>query len=612
MGFLRQPPDATGPHPQQRAYQHGVVPVPHGRSPATIRAASPKVRALSPAAAPFHQARVSAPAPTPAAPSAIPSAATIAKELEKHFVTEVAADARVAVAGGRASTDPVAHRRPRASLYACEHPRAVSYRGPDSRCEKPPHHQQRSGSGPQALGHGDGDGAARCCCARPRLTSPSSPTSCSSTARVPGPRPSDRKKLMIRVNQFISNVSQKNLFCYDVSIKPESKCKAGDKQVLSELIKLNQSQNVKLETSKAQMVYKITIRIVGRTDLYHLQQVFRPRQSYITVPRSFLSITFSHRGNTSEGLECWGGYYQILRPTLMGLSLVIDMPVTSFSKHATGVQSAPGFLNLRDASRPRTYMDQVKIKKEVPGLHVETGLTPIPVSQLIFLGDERGTIMAVLQYFRQRMTGSASPVYLALEAGNIVEGQRYSKEKLNNRQFTGILRAICQRPHQREPSIQEVSINPVSKSTAVNREVLNEPIELHGRTSVITSVEPVININNFQVYVRVIDRKVLLQVTLDQSIQSLTEAALSQSAIKGLDVYCRSYTKVFPPDMTIRESGIAKDTSLFINGRLRAGAYWIVQRCPLLVRTSLIEEMDKRRARDPDMWFVTIVVPLDL
>ncbi|KAI4998279.1 hypothetical protein ZWY2020_053621 [Hordeum vulgare] len=320
--------------------------------------------------------------------------------------------------------------------------------------------------------------------------------------------------------------------------------------------------------ARAQMVYKITIRIVGRTDLYHLQQLHHSAQI-------LLSITFSHRGNTSEGLECWGGYYQILRPTLMGLSLVIDMPVTSFSKHATGVQSAPGFLNLRDASRPRTYMDQVKIKKEVPGLHVETGLTPIPVSQLIFLGDERGTIMAVLQYFRQRMTGSASPVYLALEAGNIVEGQRYSKEKLNNRQFTGILRAICQRPHQREPSIQEVSINPVSKSTAVNREVLNEPIELHGRTSVITSVEPVININNFQVYVRVIDRKVLLQVTLDQSIQSLTEAALSQSAIKGLDVYCRSYTKVFPPDMTIRESGIAKDTSLFINGRLRAGAYCV-------------------------------------
>jgi eukaryotic translation initiation factor 2C len=44
--------------------------------------------------------------------------------------------------------------------------------------------------------------------------------------------------------------------------------------------------------------------------------------SYVTVSRSFFSKQFGHK-DIGEGLECWRGFYQSLRPTQMGLSLNI-------------------------------------------------------------------------------------------------------------------------------------------------------------------------------------------------------------------------------------------------------------------------------------------------
>ncbi|KAM3278997.1 hypothetical protein ACQJBY_046348 [Aegilops geniculata] len=210
-----------------------------------------------------------------------------------------------------------------------------------------------------------------------------------------------------------------------------------------------------------------------------------PSWNYVTVSRSFFSTTFGHRGDIGEGLECWRGYYQSLRPTQMGLSLNIDISATSFFKPVTVVQFVLEFLNLRDASRPLTDRDRVKIKKALCGVRVETnhqedqirrykitGITPVPMSQLIFPVDERGTRMSVVQYFMQRykynlqytswpclQSGSdARPVYLPMEACKIVEGQRYSK-KLNDKQVTNILRATCQRPQQREQSIREMVLH---------------------------------------------------------------------------------------------------------------------------------------------------------
>jgi eukaryotic translation initiation factor 2C len=116
------------------------------------------------------------------------------------------------------------------------------------------------------------------------------------------------------------------------------------------------------------------------------------------VSRSFFSTQFGHRGDIGEGLECWRGYYQSLRPTQMGLSLNIDISATSFFKPVTVIQFVEEFLNIRDTSRPLSDRDRVKIKKALRGVRIETnhqedqirrykitGITPIPMSQLMYL-----------------------------------------------------------------------------------------------------------------------------------------------------------------------------------------------------------------------------------
>ncbi|CAN6308884.1 unnamed protein product [Urochloa humidicola] len=348
------------------------------------------------------------------------------------------------------------------------------------------------------------------------------------------------KKVMIRANHFLVDVADNNLFHYDVAINPESKSRQTNREVLNELIKLHgktalggklpaydgrkslytagplpfESEEFvvtlidpeKKDKERAEREYKITIRIAGRTDLYHLHQFLRGRQrdmpqetiqvldvvlrespswNYVTVSRSFFSTTFGHRGDIGEGLECWRGYYQSLRPTQMGLSLNIDISATSFFKPVTVIKFVEEFLSIRDTSRPLSDRDRVKIKKALRGVRIETshqqdqirrykitGITPIPMSQLIFPIDEKGTRQTVVQYFWDKynyrlkysswpclQAGSDSrPVYLPMEVCKIVEGQRYSK-KLNDRQVTNILRATCKRPQEREQSIRDMVLH---------------------------------------------------------------------------------------------------------------------------------------------------------
>uniref|UniRef100_A0A0D9VX05 Argonaute linker 1 domain-containing protein n=1 Tax=Leersia perrieri TaxID=77586 RepID=A0A0D9VX05_9ORYZ len=200
-----------------------------------------------------------------------------------------------------------------------------------------------------------------------------------------------------------------------VSINPESKSRATNREVLSELINLHGKTSLsgklpaydgrkslytvgslpfgseefvvklidpeKKEKERAEREYKIAIRIAGRTDLYHLQQFLLGRQrdmpqetiqvldvvlrespswNYVTVSRSFFSTQFGHQGDIGDEFECWRGYYQNLSPTQMGLSLNIDISSTSFLKPVTIPQFVEEFLNICDTSRPLSDRDCVK------------------------------------------------------------------------------------------------------------------------------------------------------------------------------------------------------------------------------------------------------------
>ncbi|KAF9594712.1 hypothetical protein IFM89_034695 [Coptis chinensis] len=252
-------------------------------------------------------------------------------------------------------------------------------------------------------------------------------------------------------------------------------------------------------------VFKVFIKLASITDPDHLEQFLAGEQSdtpqetiqvldivlrespsnnYTAIGRSFFSMKMGQRTDVGDGLECWRGYYQSLRPTQMGMSLNIDVVAASLYEAISVIDYVQKLLNLRDPSRRLSDSNRIKVKKAVKGLHVElthrkeekrnkiTGITTQPIEQLMFTVDEGGRRMSVAQYFHDKydvklryghwpalQAGSDSkPAYFPMEVCKIVEGQRYSK-RLNVKQVTNILRASCQRPKQREDNIKTMPLH---------------------------------------------------------------------------------------------------------------------------------------------------------
>lgn len=251
-------------------------------------------------------------------------------------------------------------------------------------------------------------------------------------------------------------------------------------------------------SARRERKFKVAIKFAAKADLQHLQQFLRSRQMdapqetiqaldvvlreapsrlYTVVGRSFFSSTLGQPGDLTGGVMYWRGYYQSLRPTQMGPSLNIDVSARSFYEPIIVTEFVEKYLQIT-ASRPLSDQNRLKIKKALKGVRVEptyrqiarrykiTGVSTQPISQLTFPDDE-GTEKSVVQYFREMyrinlkhtylpalQAGSDTrPVYLPIELCKIVEGQRYTK-KLTDRQVTNMLRATCQRPHERQSSIQ--------------------------------------------------------------------------------------------------------------------------------------------------------------
>ncbi|KAF2300713.1 hypothetical protein GH714_015302 [Hevea brasiliensis] len=280
---------------------------------------------------------------------------------------------------------------------------------------------------------------------------------------------------------------------------------------------------------KRERQFKVAIKFAAKADLHHLQQflygrqmdapqetiqvldiVLRasPSEKYTTVGRSFFSSDLGPRGELGDGIEYWRGYYQSLRPTQMGLSFNVDVSARSFFEPIMVTDFVAKYFRLRDLSRPLSEQDRIKVwffgfssecvseKKSLKGIKVElrhreypksykiTGVSNKPMSQTFFTPDDNSSDVSVVQYFRARyniglrytslpalQAGSDSkPIYLPMELCRIVEGQRYTK-KLNDRQVTALLRATCQRPHERENSIKQmVRRNSYSRDELVSNE----------------------------------------------------------------------------------------------------------------------------------------------
>ncbi|KAM0874637.1 hypothetical protein ACQ4PT_037324 [Festuca glaucescens] len=339
------------------------------------------------------------------------------------------------------------------------------------------------------------------------------------------------KRCRVRANHFLVQVADKNIYHYDVAIYPETRSRDQNRSIINELVRLHRQyldgrlpvydgrksiytagalpfQNkefvIKLVNAnrgnQREEEYRVTIKHASNLDLYNLQQFLAgrhrelpqdiiqaldialrecPTTKYVSISRSFFSQSFGHGGPIGNGVECWRGYYQSLRPTQMGLSLNIDISATSFYKAQPVMAFAVEYLNPRDTSR-LSDQDRLKLKKALRGVRVVathrtdktirykiTGITSAPLKDLTF--DQDGTRVSVVEYFKKQYSyllrytnlpclqaGSDSrPIYLPMEVCSIVEGQRYSR-KLNERQVSGILKMACERPAQREKSVLDI------------------------------------------------------------------------------------------------------------------------------------------------------------
>ncbi|KAL5763886.1 hypothetical protein ACOSQ2_016480 [Xanthoceras sorbifolium] len=130
-------------------------------------------------------------------------------------------------------------------------------------------------------------------------------------------------------------------------------------------------------------------------------------------------------------------------------------------------------------STPLSDQDCVKVRKSLKGIkvalnHTEyarsykiTGISSQPLSQLMFTLDGNVTRTPVVQYYEENYQivlkftslpalqawSEANPIYLPMELCRIVEGPRPTR-RLNERQETALLRAMWQRPVERESDIR--------------------------------------------------------------------------------------------------------------------------------------------------------------
>ncbi|CBI26319.3 unnamed protein product, partial [Vitis vinifera] len=234
-------------------------------------------------------------------------------------------------------------------------------------------------------------------------------------------------KCIVKANHFFTELPEKDLNQYDVTITPEVSSRTVNRAIMNELVKLYKESDlgmrlpaydgrkslytagelpfawkefkVKLVDEedgingpKREREYKVVIKFVARASLHHLGQFLAGKRAdapqealqildivlrelstrrYCPVGRSFFSPDIRAPQRLGEGLESWCGFYQSIRPTQMGLSLNIDMSSAAFIEALPVIEFVGQLLGKDVLSRPLSDSDRVKIKKALRGVKVE-------------------------------------------------------------------------------------------------------------------------------------------------------------------------------------------------------------------------------------------------
>ncbi|GMN68416.1 hypothetical protein TIFTF001_037471 [Ficus carica] len=128
--------------------------------------------------------------------------------------------------------------------------------------------------------------------------------------------------------------------------------------------------------------FKVTIKFASKPDLHHLREFLgsrqldcpqetiqvldvvlrgKPSKNYVAVGRSFFHPSLGPKGELGDGIEFWRGYYQILRPTQMGLSLNIDVSARAFFEPIAVSDFLIKHFNSRDPSTPLSEHERLKV-----------------------------------------------------------------------------------------------------------------------------------------------------------------------------------------------------------------------------------------------------------
>ncbi|KAL5721685.1 hypothetical protein ACHQM5_005298 [Ranunculus cassubicifolius] len=210
--------------------------------------------------------------------------------------------------------------------------------------------------------------------------------------------------------------------------------------------------------------------------------VFRqtPTSKFVPVKRSFHSS--ENKSDIGGGIEAWSGFYQSVRPTQNGLSLVIDTSAAAFVKNLKVTNFVEEVLNIRKLPRtPLSDAERLKVKRALKGLKVEvahrksgrryytiSGVTKEPTKEISFPFGDSGEVKFVAQYFYETygivleypslpclQVGGGKGILLPMEVCEIVGGQRYIK-RLDEKQTAFMVSLNSQTPRDREADILEM------------------------------------------------------------------------------------------------------------------------------------------------------------
>ncbi|WVZ60115.1 LOW QUALITY PROTEIN: hypothetical protein U9M48_010176 [Paspalum notatum var. saurae] len=469
------------------------------------------------------QQQVTAPAPVPTAPTPVEVEA-LRRQMERKMVVTDQAQAAPRQ-GSSSSQAPV--QAPAAAARLLMQGKAAQV--------APARPEMMPAKAAQAAPAGPAASSSSASAAAPAGTLPPA----SSRALALTPRPgygTVGRRCKVRANHVQVQLQDKDIYHYDVVITPETTSRARNRWVINELVSFHRqhldgrrpvydgrkslftagrlpftSKEFVLRLTNPERAsqgyarekeYRVVIKDATQIDMYSLKMFLAgrsrelpqdtvqaldialretPTARHTPISRSFFSSqAFGIGGHLGNGVECWRGYYQSLRPTQMGLSLNIDISATAFYKAQPIIDFAIDYLNLHDTSKRLSDQDRIKLKKALRGVRIATthqhgmsrrykitGLTSAPLNELTF--DQDGTRVLVVQYFKRQYNYSlkytqwpclqagngSKQIYLPMEVCSIVEGQRYSS-KLNDEQVRKILKLACERPADREKRTLQV------------------------------------------------------------------------------------------------------------------------------------------------------------